>query len=102
MAFADAAAAHYRLGSLSSSLSINSSSNSKSTSGIEEPPSWHKVVGICLALGSALFIGASFVIKKRGLLDANKEDGKRPGEGYGYLKSSLWWTGMLMSEFFEI
>ncbi|TPX66849.1 hypothetical protein SpCBS45565_g04180 [Spizellomyces sp. 'palustris'] len=59
-------------------------------------PPWHKVVGITLALTSALFIGVSFVIKKKGLLNANTYSGNRPGEGHAYLKSVMWWTGMVM------
>ncbi|KAJ1566384.1 hypothetical protein HK405_010050 [Cladochytrium tenue] len=62
----------------------------------DSTPAWHKVVGVTLATVSALFIGASYVLKKRGLLDANVAENKRPGEGYGYLKNSLWWTGMIM------
>ncbi|KAI9323986.1 magnesium transporter NIPA-domain-containing protein [Zopfochytrium polystomum] len=65
-------------------------------------PSWHKVVGITLAVSSAVFIGASFVLKKRGLLDANVAEGKKPGEGYGYLKNALWWTGLIMMLFGEV
>ncbi|KAJ3208934.1 hypothetical protein HDU67_006472 [Dinochytrium kinnereticum] len=59
-------------------------------------PIWHKVVGISLALSSALLIGASFVLKKRGLLDSNLKENKKPGEGHGYLKNPLWWTGLIL------
>ncbi|KAJ3213067.1 hypothetical protein HDU67_003415 [Dinochytrium kinnereticum] len=59
-------------------------------------PVWHKVVGISLAVGSAFLIGSSFVLKKRGLLDSNIADNKRPGQGHGYLKNPLWWTGLIL------
>ncbi|KAJ3068451.1 hypothetical protein HDU98_008373, partial [Podochytrium sp. JEL0797] len=55
-----------------------------------------RVLGISLALASAAFIGASFILKKRGLLDANAMDGRRPGTSHSYLKNTLWWTGMIM------
>lgn len=44
-----------------------------------------------------MFIGVSFVLKKKGLLAANIKDGKEAGEGYGYLKNAWWWTGMTLS-----
>ncbi|KAI8852011.1 magnesium transporter NIPA-domain-containing protein [Chytridium lagenaria] len=62
----------------------------------DEYPAWHKAVGISLALGSAFLIGSSFVLKKRGLLDSNIADNKRPGQGHGYLKNGLWWTGLIL------
>ncbi|KAI8840278.1 magnesium transporter NIPA-domain-containing protein [Chytridium lagenaria] len=46
---------------------------------VNDFPIWHKVVGITLALSSALLIGASF-----------------PGEGHGYLKNPLWWAGLIL------
>jgi hypothetical protein len=62
-----------------------------------------------LAVGSGVLIGASFVFKKKGLLNSQK--GKVAGEGLDYLKSVrfpasccrlaligdlqfMWWTGM--------
>ncbi|KAH7107938.1 DUF803-domain-containing protein [Auriculariales sp. MPI-PUGE-AT-0066] len=55
-------------------------------------PSAYRAVGICLAIGSGLLIGASFPIKKIGLKSSQKE----AGEGVAYLSSPLWWTGMIM------
>jgi hypothetical protein len=56
----------------------------------------YKVVGICLALGSGLFIGSSFILKKKGLLAANIKYNEEAGEGYGYLKNVWWWSGMIL------
>lgn len=42
-------------------------------------------IGIILAVGSGVLIGASFVFKKKGLLSSQK--GKVAGEGLDYLKS---------------
>ncbi|KAG0276668.1 hypothetical protein BGZ95_007202 [Linnemannia exigua] len=54
-----------------------------------------KVIGLTLAIGSGLLIGSSFVFKKKGLINCTK-DGMLAGEGHAYLKSVMWWTGMLM------
>ncbi|PVG02431.1 DUF803-domain-containing protein [Serendipita vermifera] len=63
-------------------------------------PSQFKVVGILLAVTSGALIGSSFVFKKKGLL-ATQGEGKL-GEGVGYLKSPMWWTGMIMMIIGEI
>ncbi|KAF2218592.1 magnesium transporter NIPA-domain-containing protein [Elsinoe ampelina] len=65
-------------------------------------PPIFKVVGIILAIASGLFIGVSFVVKKVGLLQANKKYNEEAGEGYGYLKNWMWWTGMSLMIFGEI
>ncbi|KAK3687406.1 magnesium transporter NIPA-domain-containing protein [Podospora appendiculata] len=59
-------------------------------------PPVYKVIGICLAIGSGLFIGTSFVLKKFGLLKANDKYNEVAGEGYGYLKNFWWWSGMTL------
>lgn len=50
-----------------------------------------------MAIASGCFIGVSFVLKKKGLLQANAKDNSKPGEGVGYLKNAWWWTGMILS-----
>ena len=65
-------------------------------------PAIYKVVGICLAIASGLFIGVSFVLKKVGLLKANVKYNEEAGEGYGYLKNAYWWTGMTLMILGEI
>ncbi|KAI8824945.1 magnesium transporter NIPA-domain-containing protein [Fimicolochytrium jonesii] len=67
-----------------------------------EPPAWHKIVGITLALLSSAFIGGSFVFKKKGLLSSNNTNGTKPGEGHAYLKNPQWWVGMIMMLFGEV
>ncbi|KAF9361894.1 hypothetical protein BGX26_010297 [Mortierella sp. AD094] len=54
-----------------------------------------KIIGLTLAIGSGLLIGSSFVFKKKGLINCTK-NGMLAGEGHAYLKSYMWWTGMLM------
>ncbi|XP_062180120.1 probable magnesium transporter NIPA6 isoform X1 [Phragmites australis] len=54
------------------------------------------VKGIVLALLSSGFIGASFIIKKKGLRRAAAASGVRAGVGgYSYLMEPLWWVGMI-------
>ncbi|KAK7958635.1 hypothetical protein PG988_013483 [Apiospora saccharicola] len=65
-------------------------------------PPVYKVIGICLAIASGLFIGCSFVLKKVGLLKANEKYEQAAGEGYGYLKNFHWWAGMILMIIGEI
>ncbi|OMO51728.1 Magnesium transporter NIPA [Corchorus capsularis] len=52
--------------------------------------------GVVLALLSSGFIGASFIIKKKGLKRAAAVSGVRAGYGgYAYLLEPLWWLGMI-------
>ncbi|XP_062569105.1 magnesium transporter NIPA4-like [Saccostrea cucullata] len=54
-------------------------------------------IGLFLAISSSVFIGTSFIFKKRGLLKLAKYQATRAGEGgYGYLKEWLWWAGMIL------
>jgi len=57
-------------------------------------PNNYRPIGIALAISSGLFIGSSFVVKKKGLLQSQK--GHAAGQGVAYLKSPLWWIGMTM------
>ncbi|KAI9811557.1 MAG: hypothetical protein M1832_000867 [Thelocarpon impressellum] len=59
-------------------------------------PPIFKTIGVCLAVASGLFIGSSFVLKKKGLLRANIKYNEEAGEGYGYLKNTWWWVGMTL------
>ncbi|KAI0246463.1 magnesium transporter NIPA-domain-containing protein [Lactifluus subvellereus] len=73
--------------------SSTSSATSSAKSSFQAPSSL-KVVGIVLAIVSGVLIGSSFVFKKKGLL--RSQAGHTAGEGVAYLKSVLWWTGMIM------
>ena len=66
-----------------------------SPNAVERPPAF-KAIGIGLAIGSGAFIGTSFVLKKVGLLRANEKYHELAGEGYGYLKNTYWWAGMIL------
>ncbi|KAI0021246.1 magnesium transporter NIPA-domain-containing protein [Xylariomycetidae sp. FL0641] len=74
----------------------NDTTSSDSGADTESRPPVYKLIGISLAIGSGLFIGTSFVLKKVGLLKANEKYNEVAGEGYGYLKNVYWWSGMTL------
>ncbi|KAL1324360.1 hypothetical protein HN51_034524 [Arachis hypogaea] len=51
--------------------------------------------GLALALGSSAFIGASFILKKKGLKRAAATGTRAGVGGYTYLLEPLWWAGMV-------
>ncbi|KAF5893049.1 NIPA-like protein 2, partial [Clarias magur] len=53
-------------------------------------------IGLALAISSSLFIGGSFILKKKGLLRLARKGSMRAGQGgHAYLKEWLWWAGLL-------
>ncbi|XP_063601693.1 magnesium transporter NIPA2-like [Penaeus indicus] len=59
-------------------------------------------IGLALSIASSVFIGSSFIIKKKSLLALGKAGGTRAGAGgYGYLRYWLWWAGLLSMGFGE-
>ncbi|XP_051698472.1 magnesium transporter NIPA3 isoform X1 [Oryctolagus cuniculus] len=53
-------------------------------------------VGLVLAVSSSIFIGSSFILKKKGLLELANKGITRAGQGgHSYLKEWLWWAGLL-------
>lgn len=53
-------------------------------------------IGLSLAVSSSVFIGASFILKKKGLLRLANKGSTRAGQGgYAYLKEWLWWAGLI-------
>ncbi len=53
-------------------------------------------IGLSLAISSSIFIGSSFIIKKKGLLKVSRASASRAGKGgYAYLKEWLWWVGLI-------
>jgi len=45
-----------------------------------------------------LFLGASFIIKKKALIQLQRYGGLRASSGgFGYLKEWIWWAGLLSS-----
>ncbi|KAG7033403.1 putative magnesium transporter NIPA4, partial [Cucurbita argyrosperma subsp. argyrosperma] len=56
------------------------------------------IKGLILALSSSFFIGASFIVKKKGLKIAGSSGVRAGAGGYSYLYEPLWWVGMITSE----
>ncbi|XP_010851272.1 PREDICTED: magnesium transporter NIPA2 [Bison bison bison] len=53
-------------------------------------------IGLGLAMSSSIFIGGSFILKKKGLLRLARKGSTRAGQGgHAYLKEWLWWAGLL-------
>ncbi len=53
-------------------------------------------IGLALAVSSSVFIGTSFIVKKKGLLRISRTSSSRAGSGgYAYLKEWLWWVGLI-------
>ncbi|KAF8332779.1 magnesium transporter NIPA-domain-containing protein [Cantharellus anzutake] len=78
-------------------ISARAAESSTSSAHLSTPPQF-KVVGVLLAVISGVLIGSSFVFKKKGLQSSQET----AGEGVAYLKSPLWWTGMIMMILGEI
>ncbi|KAL9686313.1 hypothetical protein QQ045_023769 [Rhodiola kirilowii] len=53
------------------------------------------IKGLVLALSSSIFIGASFIVKKKGLKKAGASGIRAGSGGYSYLYEPLWWVGMI-------
>ncbi|GAA5889355.1 hypothetical protein JCM5296_006338 [Sporobolomyces johnsonii] len=87
---------------LASATSAAASASSSSSAASASSPASYKLIGVLLAVGSGLFIGASFCLKKKGLLAAQKKAGGVAGEGHPYLKSWLWWSGMTLMVIGEV
>lgn len=55
-------------------------------------------IGLILAVSSSIFIGSSFIIKKKGLMRLSKKGSLRASAGgFGYLKDYVWWAGLISS-----
>lgn len=58
-----------------------------------------KYIGLILAMSSSIMIGTSFIITKKGLIDASSKSNQAPGasvaDTHHYLTNALWWMGMV-------
>ncbi|EFP84049.2 uncharacterized protein PGTG_09762 [Puccinia graminis f. sp. tritici CRL 75-36-700-3] len=53
-----------------------------------------KYIGLALAVSSSLAIGTSFIITKKGLMDAAERVSGPSTDTHTYLKNPIWWAGM--------
>ncbi|KAH6901185.1 DUF803 domain membrane protein [Coprinopsis sp. MPI-PUGE-AT-0042] len=77
----------------STTLAAAAAASSSAAAGLKGPQNL-KVIGVILAIASGVLIGSSFVLKKKGLI--RSQAGGELGEGVAYLKSALWWGGMIL------
>lgn len=61
-----------------------------------------KYIGLALAMSSSLAIGTSFIITKKGLMDASARGGNRQVQGHEYLQNPIWWAGMITMAIGEV
>uniref|UniRef100_A0A8C9PQJ6 NIPA like domain containing 1 n=1 Tax=Spermophilus dauricus TaxID=99837 RepID=A0A8C9PQJ6_SPEDA len=74
---------------------LNSSTTNWSISANVENK-YNLYVGLLLAICSSIFIGSSFILKKKGLLQLANKGVTRAGQGgHSYLKEWVWWAGLL-------
>lgn len=60
-------------------------------------------IGLGLAVSSSIFIGSSFIIKKKALIRLNRIGGVRASAGgFGYLKEWIWWAGLITSKYISL
>lgn len=57
-----------------------------------------KYIGLALAVTSSLAIGTSFIITKKGLIDAADRHDGYSSDSYSYLRNGIWWAGMVLSQ----
>ncbi|KAF2899051.1 hypothetical protein ILUMI_07119 [Ignelater luminosus] len=75
---------------------INSGSTTETTILVQPYDETDFHVGLFLAISSSIFIGSSFIIKKKALIQINRAGSLRAGSGgFGYLKEWMWWMGFL-------
>jgi hypothetical protein len=84
------------LASATASLVESASASASVAASTDARPASYKAIGVTLAVASGLLIGSSFILKKKGLLACAKKEGHVAGEGQPYLKSPLWWSGMVI------
>ncbi|CAH2352534.1 hypothetical protein CLIB1423_07S01728 [[Candida] railenensis] len=61
-----------------------------------------KYIGLALAMSSSLAIGTSFIITKKGLLDASARNGGESVQASEYLQNPIWWAGIITMAIGEI
>lgn len=55
----------------------------------------NNIRGFALAISSSVFIGSSFIVKKKGLKKAGSCGVRAGSGGFSYLYEPLWWAGMI-------
>lgn len=83
---------------VSGGVILNNSSTTPSLTDLYAQTDFY--IGVGLAISSCLFIGSSFIIKKKALIRLSRHGEVRASAGgFGYLKEWIWWAGLLTSEY---
>ncbi|KAL2513729.1 putative magnesium transporter NIPA4 [Forsythia ovata] len=78
-----------------SEVAAAAAASAATTSGAYNGMSSDNIKGLVLGLSSSFFIGASFIVKKKGLKKAGATGSRAGVGGYSYLYEPLWWVGMI-------
>ncbi|XP_062306899.1 magnesium transporter NIPA2 isoform X1 [Osmerus eperlanus] len=77
-------------------INVTDSTNTSSFTMGQDRGKYDFYIGLGLAISSSIFIGGSFILKKKGLLRLARKGSMRAGQGgHAYLKEWLWWAGLL-------
>ncbi|XP_041791864.1 magnesium transporter NIPA2 isoform X1 [Chelmon rostratus] len=77
-------------------VNVTDHTNTSSLSMGQDRGKYDFYIGLGLAISSSIFIGGSFILKKKGLLRLARKGSMRAGQGgHAYLKEWLWWAGLL-------
>ncbi|XP_075901766.1 magnesium transporter NIPA2 isoform X2 [Nelusetta ayraudi] len=77
-------------------VNVTERSNTSSVTMGQDRGKYDFYIGLALAISSSIFIGGSFILKKKGLLRLARKGSMRAGQGgHAYLKEWLWWAGLL-------
>ncbi|XP_055364500.1 magnesium transporter NIPA2 isoform X1 [Betta splendens] len=77
-------------------VNVTEGNNSTSLTMGQDKGKYDFYIGLGLAISSSIFIGGSFILKKKGLLRLARKGSMRAGQGgHAYLKEWLWWAGLL-------
>ncbi|XP_032811574.1 magnesium transporter NIPA2-like [Petromyzon marinus] len=83
------------VGRLDLCATANATNGTAATAAAGDSP-YNFYIGLALAVASSIFIGGSFILKKRGLLQLQAKGVSRAGEGsHAYLKEWIWWAGLI-------
>ncbi|XP_078490346.1 magnesium transporter NIPA2 isoform X1 [Ciona intestinalis] len=77
-------------------VTSNTEANASASAAMDTETYGGFYIGLGLAISSSIFIGGSFILKKKGLLRLADKGTTRAGDGgHAYLKEWMWWAGLL-------
>jgi len=82
--------------------SADSFNNVQQPESADSVKSSHPYLGLLLSVISAVLVGASFILQKKGILHSTKRNLRQSVSEFAYLKTWNWWMGMLCMAVGEI